>query len=213
MLADIIISTVVISLIAKLFENTIAKGAKARYFLLHSIVNIIVSILIFPDVYMGFTDPLIMYKKPLEVTLAYSIAIGLHLHHCLFYKLNSLDILHHVIMVGIATPYTLYMQPYIVSNIPLFMINGIPGAIDYFLLYLTEAKFITDPLIEKKTNVWLNSWLRGPISLIMVGMGYTSMVVNQRWECLPCLLFVAWNAVFFQNLTVSATYTKYGKQL
>jgi hypothetical protein len=210
MLIEITTFFFAIIFIGKILEFTIAPRSKGRYFLLHSIVNVIVTYLIWDDICTSLQFPTLIYKLPLKITSGYSCAIALHLYHCLFYKLNFTDVLHHFIMIGIATPYTIYFQPYIVSNLPLLMLNGIPGAIDYFLLYLIDVKIIKDFLIEKKINLFLNIWIREPISLLIVGMGISSLIINEKWICIPCLIFVGWNAIYFKNLTVKNTYIKYG---
>ena len=213
MLTEIITSLVLISIMGKICQYTIATEAKSRYFLIHAIINLFVSYFIWGDIYQILLQPSILYTQALTNTMGFSIAIALHFYHCLFYKLNKLDWIHHIVMIFIATPFTLYFQPWIVSNPPLLMLNGIPGAIDYFLLYLTEKNIIKDKLIEKRINVYLNTWIRAPVSLIMVGMGLTELINNQRWQCIPCLFFVAWNVIYFQNLTVRAAYTKYGEKI
>ena len=103
------------------------------------------------------------------------------------------------------------MQPYIISPMPLLTLNGVPGAIDYTLLFFVKQG-VVEKSTEKYVNALLNSWFRNPVSIFIVGMGYCGIVQHQRWECIPCLLFVVFNSVYFGNQAI-INYTKHTLQL
>ena len=158
---------------------------KSRWFLLHSIGNIWCITSCYKEILMGFTHPENLYSTPTTFE-GYHIAIALHAYHCIAYKLTKDDIFHHIVFMVFGAGYTIMMQPYIISSMPLLTLNGIPGAIDYTLLFFVKQG-VVEKSTEKYVNALLNSWFRNPVSIFIVGMGYCGIVQHSRWECIPCL--------------------------
>ncbi|VVU94525.1 hypothetical protein CPAV1605_250 [seawater metagenome] len=182
---------------------------KTHWFLLHSIMNICTFYSIIPDIFYSLYNWNQILSIEPDNWWGYAIVIAGHIYHCLAYELNSADIFHHVTMFVFAVPYTLIYQPYLMSNLPILTINGIPGAIDYFLLYLVKIGKINSDM-EKYINVHLNIWFRCPISLLIVGGTIPVLIQLQKWESIPCMLAIAWNSIYFQYITVRDVYYKFG---
>jgi hypothetical protein len=199
-----------ISIVDYLIYITHAKQSrKAQWFLLHSILNVFTLYTIIPDlIYSSYNWDKILEIEPYS-WWGYAIVISGHIYHCLAFKLNRADIFHHVVMFVFAVPYTLIYQPYLMSNLPILTINGIPGAIDYFLLYLVKIGKIKSDL-EKYINIQLNIWFRCPISLLIVGATIPELIRLSRWESIPCLIVIAWNGIYFQYITIRDYYYKKG---
>lgn len=135
---------------------------KARWFLLHSIINIIV-------VYFSLSDLSQCYKNPKECYKinwndnsinVYNYACMLHIYHCIFFKLTQADYVHHFLMVLINGIFCYNLQSIIIS-FALFFLNGLPGAIDYMLLYLVKINKLSI-LKEKLTYFYLSLFIRAP---------------------------------------------------
>ena len=112
---------------------------KTRWFFLHSIINFIIVYHAIPDVYMCITDNKLCYKTTWNYNSikVYNYATILHIYHCIFFKLTKDDHLHHFFMVVICGTLC-YILKSIISSFALFFLTGLPGAIDYMLLYLVK---------------------------------------------------------------------------
>ena len=174
---------------------------KAQWFFLHSIGNCLIVHAIFPELMDAFTDPSLLYTKPTTFEGSYW-AFALHVYHAVMYTMNSSDLFHHLVFAISGIGYSFYFQPYIVSSVPLLTLTGVPGAIDYFLLANVKLGRVPK-LTEKSVNAWLNCWIRVPLSMMIVGMAYVELIKHSRWECIPCVLLVAVNSVYYGNMAVN----------
>lgn len=173
---------------------------KARWFLLHSICNICIISVCYDEVITVFTNPLYSYIIKTNF-YGYYIAIALHVYHALIYNITYQDLFHHIIFVLIGGSYTLYFQPYIASSCGLVSLCGIPGAIDYFLLSCVRLGYI-DKGFEKKVNAFLNCWFRMPYGIFLSGMGFVCIITYSKWECIPCLLFITYNSLYYGRMAI-----------
>ena len=109
--------------------------------------------------YFNFIDFL---NYPVNYRAA-TLAFSLHIYHIMWYfnKLRFDDWLHHILSVGIALPLTLFSSSGSLLGHSLFYLTGLPGFIDYFLLFLNRNGCIKR-MTEKKINNILNLWLRCP---------------------------------------------------
>ena len=146
---------------------------------------------------MGLIEPLYLYLYPTNF-IGYSVIVSLHLYHCIFFNLNKQDIFHHILFVLIGCGYTILYQPYIASSMPLVSLHGIPGMIDYFLLFLVHiGKF--ELLEQKRISSLLNTWFRGPFSVYICGLAYTSILYHKRYECIFCVIIVFLNESYLNE--------------
>lgn len=197
---------------------------EGRYYIIHSIANGII-------VYNSFQGTIDSYKiipminnielkdyivTEQQIELKYYIDIcrtiiySLHIYHIIWYfkKLRFDDWLHHILMVGVALPLTIYIPP---SNITLhsfFFINGLPGCIDYFLLFLNRNNIIST-YFEKRINCLLNLWIRCPgcimnITLIIVTMIrlYDTLSLYNIIALYIIIITIYWNGIYFMNQIV-----------
>ena len=135
---------------------------EGRYYLLHSIHNAGIVALTYPDIYHTLAD--FGNLQSYEVNhLATQLCFSLHFYHIISYfrKLRPDDWLHHILMIGFALPFGYFVEAYSLLGFSLFFTTGLPGGIDYFLLFLVR-NFWLNRLIEKKVNTWLAVWIRSP---------------------------------------------------
>jgi hypothetical protein len=178
----------------------LGESEKARWFLIHSFINTIVAILTFSDTVIFFES---LTPVNVEASLSASlIVMSLHLFHGICCRLNHMDIIHHVLMlIVLIIPLVNPTHDYIVfSNYLLFFICGLPGAIDYLLMYLVETNRI-DQMTERWCNYRLNSYLRGP------GILYGTFSLYHHWlqsstaflAHFIAIIICFWNATYFTH--------------
>ena len=130
------------------------------YYFIHSIHNILIVISTFNDVINTFTN-----FKQLEIydtnMIAVQLCFALHFYHCIYYWRKFLfeDWLHHILMIGIALPLGVYLPASTLLGFSLFFTTGLPGGIDYLLLFLVRNNWLRS-IVEKKINYWLNVYIR-----------------------------------------------------
>lgn len=77
-----------------------ARHTQARYFALHVICNMWISLLCIPDMINVFSDPIGMLKTRAVNHWPTALVFSIHVYHMAFFKnLNFIDWLHHVLMV------------------------------------------------------------------------------------------------------------------
>ena len=140
-----------------------AYHTKARYFSLHGLWNIIITIMIIPDIYKTAIDPLNALTSGNDFNRWPIIMVAvLHFWHCVAYgKLNGDDYFHHILFaVSLCMMNFIWDWGYS-TNFFIFFICGLPGGLDYLMLSAVKHDYI-HKLSEKKINRILNMWCRGP---------------------------------------------------
>ena len=193
-------------------SKTTGLNRKAKWYLIHSICNLFILIHSFNDMMITFTNPIQSFTSDNYNSKGLEIVVGLHLYHIMrdAYILDYIDWCHHLIscffmsMIG----FVCYHNP--TFNSGLFFMCGLPGCIDYFLLFLVKINLF-EKLSEKKINVFLNNWIRCPgilysVSVANVGymMGYIDM---HPLIYLMSQILVIFNAIFFaERVTLNYGY-------
>ena len=182
----------------------------ARWFLLHALGNLVVAVLAAPDFAYLFRNP------PAGLSVAHCrtlpplgcsdwptcLIIGMHVYHMLAFKLNSGDLFHHLLFVPVIGGIH-FVYPWGSSgNILCFFISGLPGGIDYLMLTAVKCGRMA-PIVEKRINCSINTWLRGP------GIVAFSTVCIMCWakpypgtppeDVMPTVPFLMCGAITFFN--------------
>ena len=140
-----------------------AYHTKARYFSLHGLWNIIITILILPDLYYTIIDPLHAMAPGNDFNRwPVIMVVVLHFWHCVAYSgLTWDDYFHHfVFVVGLSCVNFVWDWGY-ATNFLIFFICGLPGGLDYLMLAAVKHGYI-QKISEKRINKLLNVWCRGP---------------------------------------------------
>ena len=136
---------------------------KARWFQLHSFINIIIVYIIKDDIYNLIMDPLLNIKK-LENPLELQYIIYMHIYHILFFKNTFMDYIHHIIFVLFGC-YPIYIYyNYNIIRLATFSGCGLPGAIEYFTLSLVKNHRI-ESLTQKHIMSNIYNYFRYPFSI------------------------------------------------
>jgi len=188
---------------------------EGRYYLNHVICNSIVvystfnSMLNSYDINNIITNEQILYLYYAKITI-----YSLHIYHTLWYfnKLRKDDWLHHILMIGICLPLIDTVPQNNIISHGLFYTTGLPGLIDYSLLFLNRNNFIPR-YFEKIVNVYLNLWIRCPGCIMNFSLAIASLINNyhlltnnQIYSSLIITSLVFWNGVYFMNQTLADYY-------
>ena len=134
MFFDICIYTGGLCLIDKILTNFNFKG---QYYFNHFIVNSFITYFCFNDVIFTFTDFDNMLNYNINIT-SINLVFSIHFYHIImyYYKFILDDWLHHIIMIFFTLPMGLYFNGGSLMNYCIFFTTGLPGGINYILLFL-----------------------------------------------------------------------------
>jgi len=134
------------------------------YYLIHSVHNAVIVYSTAPDIYTTIVHyDTLATTGGNKNTFALELVFALHIYHIAYYwrKFRYDDWLHHGLMIGLALPIGTYLEAGSLLGYSLFFTTGLPGCIDYFLLFLTRNNCIEKDT-EKRVNYYLNTWIRSP---------------------------------------------------
>lgn len=179
---------------------------QGKYYLIHSFNNMLIVYFTLPSVLYVYTD-FIKYHTYEYNYFPSVISYSLHVYHIVVYykKLRFDDWAHHIIMM-LSFPLAMMINPSIIINHALFYLTGLPGAINYFILFLCRNGFVSR-LFQKKVNNYLNLFIRGPgcishvtICLMTIGIrNYTTIQILILY--IQCVI-VYWNGIYFMNKVI-----------
>lgn len=183
-------------------------NVKGIYYLNHIVNNAVVVYECLPIVYMCYIDFLSCIKIDLPINCMY-MTIALHLYHILLY-FNSLrfdDWLHHIVMIGFVMPIICsYNTGGGIIGHGMFYITGLPGAIDYSLLFLNRNNdLLVTRYQEKYINSLLNLWIRCPgcittgVFLLLMTQFQDSKNDYDIYVAYTVIAALYWNGIYFMN--------------
>jgi len=172
------------------------------YYAVHALHNTAIVYLTAPDVYHTLTDFQNIGSYGLNYA-AMELVFALHIYHCVYYfkKLRFDDWLHHGLMIGIALPIGGLVPAGTLLGYSLFFTTGLPGGIDYTLLFLTRNNYLERDT-EKRINVFLNTWIRSPgcMSLATFIIAYLNRIEFSMVVFFSAILTAGlnyWNGQYF----------------
>jgi hypothetical protein len=181
------------------------------YYLIHSLHNLAIVILTEDEVVKSLTDFNYVLDSPKNL-LALEFVFALHIYHVILYweKFRYDDWLHHILMIGIGLPIGWITDSNSLLGYSLFFTTGLPGGIDYFLLFLTRNFWISRET-EKKVNAYLNTWIRSPgcishatLSLLLIS-AKTATFSTDWFLGLIATVLTFWNGQYFMRQVVENT--------
>lgn len=184
---------------------------EGRYYLLHSVNNLSTVLVTYPALSYTINNLYTFYEYPFDWR-ATILTAALHTYHCYEYrhKLIFYDYLHHITMCFIALPLGVYVNCGSMMDFSLFFICGVPGMIDYFMMFLSRNNFVKK-ITQKRINNSLNLWIRCPGCISHAVLTYTAIqhvdksVFNDFQTLIShitCVL-VFWNGIYFMELVVA----------
>ena len=121
-------------------DKILGKNVEGKYYLIHFINNLFITFYTYPNIIQSFTD-LFNYTNYITNPQTIIITVALHFYHVIVYfdKLRFDDWLHHILMILIVVPLGVFLNTGSLG-LALFFITGLPGGIDYLLLFLVKIK-------------------------------------------------------------------------
>jgi len=160
------------------------------------------------EVVNTFLDFRSIGSAPINYT-ALELVFALHLYHIFMYskKFRFDDWLHHGLMIGIALPIGGLVPSGSLLGYSLFFTTGLPGGIDYGLLFFVRNGFVTKDT-QKRINSQLAIWVRSPGCVSMATFAFAHISIQEQ----PPFLFLIssylvgflnyWNGQYFMGQVV-----------
>jgi len=189
-----------------------------RWFFLHMLINLLVSVTSINSVILCFKDPINLDLTDFHLTYDITsinnywpsdLILSLHLYHIFFFKLTREDIFHHICFV----PFCVFNICNNVKNIIAFFICGFPGMLTYLSLILKKNNYIS-LLTEKKVTFFQNLCLRMPGTLFCIFSIFYSYMYNTKNHSIQlskiiCICFFAiFNALYYLQQIIGSYYLK-----
>ena len=183
------------------------------YYLMHALHNVLIVKATLPDVIHTWTNFGGLYPQNMY---ALELVFALHFYHvCMHWrKFRMDDWLHHILMIGIALPIGGYFESGSLLGYSLFFTTGLPGGIDYVLLFLVRNNLL-ERSTEKRVNAWLNVWIRSPGCASTAGYAIcyaylaSSSYSMMRWAAIVTALLNYWNGQYFMRQIVENNILSY----
>ena len=187
----------------------------SRWFFIHFVINIFVTLLTFSDLVYCINDydGCYLEESSSGAFFAMKLAVLLHIYHMIVFteKLTDKDWVHHLSLCAVNVP-SLYIYNRKLHSSGTFFLTGLPGAIDYFLLWCVKMNLI-DSMIEKKAYVYISTWLRSPgcmfITFLTKNFLFHSDSIIDKMFILLAMMLNLWNGQYYQMITC----IDYGKKL
>ena len=190
-------------------DYSLGERLKGKYYLIHSLNNLYVMYLTYNDLYVSYADlyNYNIYPKNIDATI---ITFSLHFYHLVYYfdKLRFNDWLHHILMIVFALPLSMVVNGGCLVGHSLFFTTGLPGCIDYFMLFLVRNKWMKR-INEKKYNNYINLWIRSPgctshavLTTIIMLNNKDNLTILEKLSGMLSSLLVYWNGIYFMNQVV-----------
>ena len=179
-----------------------ARRSKARFFMLHALVNAIVTIKSTGDMVNSMVDPMKSMEGPTNMVPAYMI-LTLFIYHVTMFK-NAVR--------RVVAPHTFWGG---IGGVGLHFCPGLANALCFFIMLperITQCCLVKDrvmhPYTEKIVNGAMNAWVRGP-GLTMVGFcmylaakyGRTRM---PAWAAVFCGLLSWFNGNYYSARVIAS---------
>jgi hypothetical protein len=182
-------------------------GKAGRWYQLHCVINLLITIDILPSVIEMIRDPYNGYKLN-NNNNNNNMVVSMHLYHMLMFSgLNIYDWLHHIVFVGLGViPGMIYVKS---NQIYLHKIacSGIPGIIEYGTLALYKNNRISK-INQKYINTLLYVYFRLPLCILGVTMNYIAyneeLIKDPLWITLYVNFLLYLNGTVFTFLTVDS---------
>lgn len=190
-------------------DYVIADKVQGKYYLIHFLNNMYLVYLTFGDVIFTWTRFFNFLDYPSNYESAV-LTFALHFYHIFSYfkKLRFDDWLHHILMIFVALPIAIAGRSGSLLGHSLFFLTGLPGGLDYLMLFLVRNGWM-NPLTEKKLNNYINLWLRAPGCIAHSTLTIVSYFAYKQYftmydmfTCFITSLLIFWNGIYFMNQVV-----------
>lgn len=195
------------------FDKLIGSRTLAPWKLLHAVTNIVIALLSLPDVVRVAYNPITSCHGQGSL-MPNALIAALHIYHLVGFSTTGADWFHHILFVGTLCPIAMFRQIGPVKNLIAFFVCGLPGGLDYILLFLVKHDMI-HRLTEKKWNARINVWMRSPGCFSCVAVMYMilrydsgSLCESHIFEGIIIAVLVLFNGQYYMQVVVGNTFRK-----
>jgi hypothetical protein len=161
------------------FKHIYIIHSLARWYLIHAIVNFIITGMLIGPIYDIIKNPLKEIFHPIVYYDSTIVIDILHIYHMLFFSCTKADIFHHLFFVVIGSIFVfLFNNGKFIALSHLFLC-GLPGGIDYVILFLYQFNYVTK-FTRLKIATFLNIWIRAPGLCIISTVGLLYYLENEK---------------------------------
>jgi hypothetical protein len=186
----------------------------ARWFFIHFIINTIATFCNYGDLIFCLKniDGCTLENTSPQAYFATELVLITHIYHMLFFykDLKRDEWIHHISMS--LTGLVFYYQALKIQSVACFFCSGLPGMIDYFLLYLVKIKKL-NPKYEKIVYLYLTTYIRSPGCILTAFLTIPYFQREQLKDDYSVLLvfisLIFWNGQYY----MAKTCIDYGKKL
>ena len=189
-------------LVSKFFYPDEQVHHNRRWFMIHAFVNGLVTYYNFGDLMLCMRDPLKYPLLPMSQDSFFStdIMIVSHFYHMTFFYpyLKKDEWFHHLLMMSLSGT-----SVYILGNKSqasyAFFLSGLPGLIDYSLLWGVKMKFVP-PWLEKNVYLYLTTYVRSPGTMMVTCLTVPHLARFDGWMWSYCGLLATlnfWNGQYY----------------
>jgi len=183
------------------------------YFLMHFFHNLLVSYYTLTNVCHVFHSS---YGNERLSGNVVPLVYAFHFYHIFRYLqyFRPDDWYHHIFSMAVAVPLTFaYFDQQDLLGMCFFFTTGIPGGMNYLLLFLSKNNCGLSKQTQQKWNTMIQSWIRCPG--IVMNCGFIAKHVcetstNYMDLVSGCIIFLIllWNGIYFQNTVLENFYSR-----
>ena len=185
-----------------------ARYTQARWFALHIAANAWIAMLCLPDLWIVLSSPIEALQDKSVGHWPIALVFSIHVYHMLFFRrLHWIDWLHHILMAVVGAPCLITSEVGPLMNFNNFFMCGIPGGLDYVMLFAVKHGWL-NPLLEKKANAAINVWCRAPFLVCTASLAYVQFFVQEgvplwlKYVRGFLVMLACWNGLFFMERVV-----------
>ncbi len=186
-----------------------------RFFLLHTIFNSWITYIVFNDAVESILFPLNIFDNNYEFSSIVSTTgiTSFHIYHMFAYSdLTLEDWLHHLISSIFVAGLGIYLPFGKIPSLANLSMCGIPGGIDYFMLFLVKLNLL-DKMNEKFINRYLNLIIRWPIMflssyLLVLNIYHQKCNISYLIFMILAMLLHCYNAIYYCDKVIGNYYLR-----
>ena len=190
-------------IISKIFYPEEKIHHNRRWFFIHAVVNGLVSYYNFSDTYLTLTNPVEYPLLPMSNNAFYAtnIVVIAHIYHMIvFYdKLKIDEWFHHLTMIPL-NGISVYVLGIKAQSASAFFICGLPGLIDYSLLWMVKMRWIHKNY-EKWIYLYVTTFIRSPGATMVTYVSLCNInSIKDDWMFGYCMLLMGlnfWNGQYY----------------
>eukprot|EP00756_Hemistasia_phaeocysticola_P042473 Hpha_TRINITY_DN16972_c1_g4::TRINITY_DN16972_c1_g4_i1::g.55823::m.55823 len=210
------VNNVLVLVILGVFDVVFARKSKGRWFFVHSFANALVCLTALRSMVAVLMDPMNAVNSEVfndssvfgdASVWPLTIVNSVHLYHMVAFRdLSAADYFHHLLFIPTIGLSGQVFQWGALGNWQAFFISGLPGGLDYFMLYLQKEGKL-EKMQEKRYNANLNIWCRMPGILVATILCYSGLVNGRYgaplWAMVMQLTLPPYNALYYAKQSVA----------